>query len=278
MLPAIGYAMREQNRPCADEPTWTGVEIDFQRACRPLRMAPYLAGLNFDYVSVHALDLSIASPDAPLQAYLDALVAVAEENGAQAITDHLGFSHGEQGGPSVGHVTAPPCTVEALDATCRNIDLIQRHFGDKRFYVENLAHFFVLTGEMPEAEFVQRMLSRTGCGLLLDVTNAYANQVNFGADALEFIQAVMPAASRVQMHLAGGYYDEDFGRYIDSHSQAVPDEVWSLFRAALDLGRGKIDAVFIERDWKFPSEAGWRSELRRVRTIVEQAEAASCLR
>src|SRR3569623_2128695 len=126
MLPAIGYAMREQNRPCADEPTWTGVEFDFQRACHPLRMAPYLAGLNFDYVSVHALDLSIASPDAPLQSYLDALVAVAEENGAQAITDHLGFSHGEQGGPSVGHVTAPPCTVEALDATCRNIDLIQR--------------------------------------------------------------------------------------------------------------------------------------------------------
>jgi hypothetical protein len=30
--------------------------------------------------------------------------------------------------------------------------------------------------------------------------------------------------------------------------------------------------VFVERDQDFPDEAGWRSEIRRVREIAEQVE------
>jgi len=36
------------------------------------------------------------------------------------------------------------------------------------------------------------------------------------------------------------------------------------------LGRGKVDAVFIERDQNFPDETGWRSEVREVRRIAEE--------
>ncbi len=270
MLPAIGYAMRNENRPCADDPAWTGVEIDFQRADHPLRTEPFLKGLDFEYVSVHTLELSVSSPARPDAKYLDALVVVAQENGARAITDHLGFTHGAKGGAGVGHVMAPPLTLAALDATCRNIDLIQRRFGEFRFYAENLAHFFAWKGDLDEADFMIRVLQRTGCGLLLDVTNAYANERNFGGDARAFIQAVVPAASRVQMHLAGGYFDERWGRYVDSHSEPIPPEVWELYQEALALGGGKVDAVFIERDWKFPSEAGWRNEVHRARSLAEQ--------
>jgi uncharacterized protein len=276
MLPAIGYALRDENRPYVDDPAWTGIEIDFQRASHPLRTDPCLAGLRFDYVSVHALELSVCSPQPPNPRYLDALVEVAEENGAVAITDHLGFTHAQPGGASVGHVMTPPLTEEALDATCRNIDHIQRRFGHRRLFIENLAHFFLLPGTMDEAEFLSRMLRRTGCGLLLDVTNAFANQWNFKTDAAEFIRAVLPAAERVQMHLAGGYYDEHFGRYIDSHSEPVPQEVWDLYTLALGLARGKIDAVFIERDWRFPSETAWRSELHRARDLAQIVESRPC--
>lgn len=276
MLPAIGYALRDENRPYVNDPAWTGIEIDFQRASHPLRTEPCLAGLHFDYVSVHALELSVCSPEPPQPRYLDALVEIADENGAAAITDHLGFTHAQRGGAGIGHVSTPPLSREALDATCRNIDRIQRRFGHRKLFIENLAHFFLLPGTLHEAEFIRRMLERTGCGLLLDVTNAYANQWNFGTDAAEFIQAVVAAAERVQMHLAGGYYDERFGRYIDSHSEPVPQEVWDLYRLALKLAGGKIDAVFIERDWKFPSEAGWRSEVHRAGELAALSEHQPC--
>ena len=113
---------------------------------------------------------------------------------------------------------------------------------------------------------------RTGCGWLLDVTNVYANGRNFGYDPYEFIANVLPIAERVQMHLAGGYWDSRSEFYIDSHSHPIPDEVWNLYRHALSLSRGKVDAVFIERDQEFPDEAGWRAEVRLARSIAEETQ------
>jgi len=272
MLPAIGYGLRPDNRSVIDEPAWTGVEINFQEASNPLRPVPYLHGSSFAYASLHTLDLSVASPEPPSRSYLDALVAVAQENGAVAITDHLGFNHGEPGGNSVGHVTAPGWTPAALDATCRNIDFIQRRFGGLLFYLENLAHFFVFRGTMSEADFLGRVLEKTGCGLLLDVTNVHANAMNFGHDPRAFIDEVIGRASRVQMHLAGGFVESRTQRYIDSHSEPIPEAVWDLYRHALTVGRGKVDAVFIERDWNAPDEMGWRREIRRVRQVALEVE------
>jgi uncharacterized protein (UPF0276 family) len=123
---------------------------------------------------------------------------------------------------------------------------------------------------MSEQEFLARVLERTGCGWLLDVTNVYANARNFGYDARAFIREVMPLAPCVEMHLAGGYYHEAWNLYIDSHSEPIPDDVFELYRFALDVGRGKVQSVFVERDANFPDEAGWRGEIRKVRQIAEE--------
>ena len=248
MLPAIGHALREQNRYVLDEPSINAVEITFERADEPLRVERYLDDLEFDYASVHALKLSVGSADPPHQDYLEALRAIAQENGADSISDHLGFTRDGAEGVELGNFAPVPLNQDALDATCRNIDLIQDYFDPLHFYIENIAYLFQLDGTMSEAEFLSRVLRRTGCGWLLDVTNVYANARNFGFDGHEFISEVMPAADRVQIHLAGGYYDEKARMYIDSQSHAIPEPVWDLYRFALNEAGGKVDAVFIERD------------------------------
>lgn len=277
MLPGIGYAIREQNRPILDDPALNAVEITFERADDPLRVTRYVGDMDFDYVSVHALKLSVASPTPPGRNYLDALKGIARENGAVSVSDHLGFTRDGHNGVEMGHFAPPPFTSAALDATCRNVDIIQRFFGDLHFYLENIAYLFQFQGTMTEADFLGNVLQKTGCGWLLDVTNVYANGRNFGYDPYEFIVQVMPVPRRVQIHLAGGYYDEKAEMYIDSHSQPVPDAVWDLYRFALEQGRGKIDAVFIERDQDFPSESGWRGEVRQTRQIAEEVECVPCL-
>jgi uncharacterized protein len=274
MLPAIGYAIREQNRPILDDPAIDAAEITFERANDPLRVERYIREQEFEHVSVHALKLSVASPEPPNRAYMDALKAIAWENGAESISDHLGFTRDGDRGVEMGHFAPPPYTEAALACTCRNITLIQKYFCGLRFYVENIAYLFRFEGTMSEAEFLSRVLGETGCGWVLDVTNVYANARNFGFDAREFIAEVMPWAERVQMHLAGGFYDEKAGMYIDSHSHPIPDPVWDLYRYSLELGQGKVDAVFIERDQNFPDEQGWRQEVRRVRQIAEEVELA----
>ncbi len=129
MIPAIGYAIREQNRYVLDDPAINAAEITFERADEPLRVNRYIRDIDFDVVSVHALKLSVASPDPPGLAYLQALKAIAEENGACSISDHLGFTRDSDDGVEIGHFAPPPFTESALDATCRNIDAIQNHFA-----------------------------------------------------------------------------------------------------------------------------------------------------
>lgn len=268
-VPAIGYAVREQNRAILNDPALNAVEITFERADEPLRVERYLGDLDVDYVSVHALKLSVGSPDPPPDQYLETLKSIALENGAASVSDHLGFTRDGRDGIEMGHFSPLPLTTEALDAVCQNIDLVQEYMRPLHFYIENIAYLFRLSGTMSEADFLERVLQRTGCGWLLDVTNVYANARNFGFDAYEYVAQVLPAADRVQMHLAGGFFDEKSGIYVDSHSHPIPDAVWDLYWFSLMQAGDKVDAVFIERDQNFPDETGWRDEVRKVRQIAE---------
>jgi hypothetical protein len=270
VVPHLGYALREENRYILDEPALDAVEITFERADDPLRVERYAGERDFDYVSIHALKLSPGSADPPAERYLAALKAVAQENGAASVSDHLGFTRDDDDGVEMGHFAPVPFTHAALDAVCRNLEVIQRYFSPLHFYLETIAYLFRLPGTMNEAEFLRRLLRRSGSGWLLDVTNVYANATNFGFDAHEFVAEVMPEAQRVQMHLAGGVVDEKSGLYIDSHSHPVPEPVWDLYRHALQLGGEKVEAVFIERDQNFPDETGWREEVRTARRIAEE--------
>jgi uncharacterized protein (UPF0276 family) len=275
MLPAIGYNVRRENRLILDDPAISGIEITFERADDPLRIERFIGDREYDYVGVHALKLSPASPESPRRDYIDALRAIALENGAASISDHLGFTRGTSQGVEMGHFAPPPYTETALDATCRNVDLIQDAFRGLDFYIENIAYPFQFEGTMSEDEFLVRLIRRTGCGWLLDVHNVYANARNHGYHAREFILTVMRAADRVEMHLAGGFLDERTGFYVDSHSEPISEEVWELYRFALQAAGPKVKAAFIERDTNFPDEQGWRNEVRMARQIAVEVFAES---
>lgn len=275
MLPAIGYALREQNRYILDDPAINGVEVTFERADDPLRVDRYIGhDIDFEHVSVHALKLSPGSPDAPHPDYLDALAAIADENGARSVSDHLGFTRDGNGGVEMGHFAPVPMTEAALDNCSRNVESILKRFAPLDFYLENVAYLFRLQGTIREADFITRLIDRTGTGWLLDVTNVYVNAMNFRFDPYEFIEQVLAHAPKAQIHLAGGVFDEKLQMHIDTHSHPIPDPVFDLYQFALLRGHGKITAVFVERDQNFPGEEGWRGEIGRVREIAEAVDAA----
>lgn len=269
---AFGLAVREENRALLENGRVEAAELTFERADDPLRIGPFLATDDLRYVSVHALKLSVASPDPPPDDYVEALAAFAREHGADAVSDHLGFTRGGRSG-EIGHFVPPPFTHDALEAVCRNIERLDGRFGGRPFFLENIAYQFRFDGTMTEAEFLAHVLRTTGCGWLLDVTNVYANAVNFGFDALQFLEAVVPAASRLQVHLAGGHVDPRTGFYVDSHSHAIPEEVWELYRKAADLAEDRLEAVFLEWDQNYPDDSLWLSSLDRARELATMAGA-----
>ena len=77
----------------------------------------------------------------------------------------------------------------------------------------------------------------------------------------------------MQIHLAGGYFDEKLEKYIDSQSHPITQPVFDLYEFALETGQNKVAAVFTERDPLFPDETDWRAEVQSVREIAESAGA-----
>lgn len=77
--------------------------------------------------------------------------------------------------------------------------------------------------DLTEPEFMNRLHARTGCKMLLDLHNLYANTLNLGWSADAYLGALNREIV-LEIHLAGG--DRLKGHHTDSHSQRTPAPVW----------------------------------------------------
>ncbi len=274
MLPAFGYTFREDDRIELESPAFDAAQIPFDLADNPLRTSRYLGDADFEYVSVRSRRLSIAGPDLPGANLLAALGEVVFENGANAISEVVGFSGVVRQGVEIGGVTPPPFTRAALDATCGNVKFLERRFSGCELYVENAAALLQFRGTISEATFLTRVLKRTGCGWLLNVANLYANARNHRFNAMEFLARVTPAAARMQIHVGGGFIESETGLFVPAPRLPIPPEAWSLYREALRLAGGKVRAVFLEHADE-PAETDSRGVLQTARMIAAEIDPAA---
>ncbi len=120
--------------------------------------------------------------------------------------------------------------------------------------------------EMPEWEFIAEMTKRTGCWLVFDVNNVYVSAFNHEYDPYEFIAGI-PADRVVQFHLAG--HEHNMTHIIDTHDALVCDEVWTLYKAALNRF-GPVSTI-IERDDDIPPLSAMLEELGKARALADEA-------
>ncbi|HEX9814740.1 MAG TPA: DUF692 family protein, partial [Myxococcota bacterium] len=118
------------------------------------------------------------------------------------------------------------------------------------------------TSTIFEAEFLSELAERADCGLLLDVNNVHVSAVNLDFDARAYLDAI-PAHRVGQMHLAGF---TDMGTHLfDTHSRPVSDEVWDLYRYALEQ-IGPVSSM-VEWDDDIPLWANLVEEVDRARQM-----------
>jgi uncharacterized protein (UPF0276 family) len=95
---------------------------------------------------------------------------------------------------------------------------------DRPILLENGTIFSAIPeAEMTEPLFFNRLNAETGCGMILDLHNLYANTLNLGVSAADYLSELNPAIVR-EIHLAGGDWLK--GHYTDSHSRRTPPPVW----------------------------------------------------
>ncbi len=182
-------------------------------------------------IALHGVGLSIGSPEAIPQKYLQDLKTLANRIDPFLISDHLCFtSHGRHN----SHDLLPiPYTKELLGRVSDRLKHLQDVLG-RRFMLENpSAYVAYAKNDMSEQEFLASLVENSGCGILLDLNNLYVNQMNLGTDPIDYLRTI-PSAAVGQIHLAGHSIEEtDLGTVrIDTHDHDVREEVWSLYQIA----------------------------------------------
>lgn len=178
------------------------------------------------------MGLSIGSTDALSSGYLDRLADLIDEFEPMLVSDHLCWN--SVGGIYANDLLPLPCTEEALELVVERVERVQQRLR-RTLLLENPSSYLrYVESTIPESEFLAEVSRRSGCGVLLDLNNVVVTTHNHGGDAQQYLASLPPPAVR-QFHLAGHvrrrYDDGDI--LIDTHSRAVGDHVWALYRAAL---------------------------------------------
>ncbi len=236
----------------------------------------YLAKIRSHYpLSIHGVGLSIGAEVGLDEAHLDRLAALIKRYEPQSFSEHLAWS--SHGGVFLNDLLPLPYHAETLHRVCAHIDRVQERL-QRRMLLENPATYVEFADStFGEADFIGELVRRTGCGLLLDVSNVHVSCVNHGRDPQAFITA-LPLAATGQIHLAGFARDVDAAGdplLIDSHGAAVADEVWRLYRFALEM-LGPVPTL-IERDNDVPAFPVLLAEARKAEAMLTTLAEAGAL-
>ena len=204
----------------------------------------------------HGLSLSVGSP-APLdEDFVREVGQFLDTHGIRYYTEHLSYCSDD------GHLydlMPIPFTEAAADYVAERIARVQDILG-RRIGVENVSYYAAPGQEMREIEFINHVLEKADCDLLLDVNNIVVNSINHRYDAEEFLKA-LPRERVVYFHVAGHFVEAEDLR-VDTHGSDVSDPVWKL----LDTAYAHFGPVptLLERDFNIPPLPELLTEVDRI--------------
>ena len=253
MVPTAGLGFKPEHfvqaRSCPAAGLWFEVHAENYMIAGGPRLAMLEALRSRHPLSIHGVGLSLAADADPDPEALAALKTVVERFRPFVVSEHLAWS--SWNGAHFPDLLPFPRTRESLLRLVRNVDITQQAVG-RRILIENPSAYLPMAHELSEAEFLTELARRTGCGLLVDVNNAYVSACNLGGDAAAYLTA-LPAEAIGEIHLAGHSRDAglpDSGLLIDTHAAPVCDAVWQLYSSL--LSRIGPRPTLIERDDQLP--------------------------
>ena len=219
-------------------------------------------------LSIHGVGLSIGG-DGPLdQHHVERIAALLERYQPDSFSEHLAWS--SHGGNHFNDLLPVVYDESSLRRVCEHVDQLQSRFG-RQILIENPATYVQFdASSIPEAQFLASMVERTGCGLLLDVNNAYVNCNNHGRDMANYL-AELPLHAAGQVHLSGHLLDCDSvgaPLLIDNHGSEVAPEVWSWYAYALER-TGPLPTL-IEWDNDVPGYNLLRDQVMRAQALLDK--------
>ncbi len=222
-------------------------------------------------VALHGVSLSLAGSE-PLDAqHLRRLRRLVDEVKPVRLSEHLAWSR--LGNRYVPDLLPVPRTGALLERMAAHVDRVQQLLG-MRLALENPSHYLTLDGhDFSEPEFLNELVHRTACALLVDVNNLHVSAVNTGQAVSDWL-AEIDVDAITEIHLAGHSEDPKLGAalLIDSHDRSVADEVLALY-AALCQRIGPRPTL-IEWDGAVPDFSTLLRERERVQAVLPHLSLA----
>ncbi|MEJ7137034.1 DUF692 domain-containing protein [Amphibiibacter pelophylacis] len=223
-------------------------------------------------LSIHGVGLSIGAEAGLSKDHLQRLRALLDRYQPASFSEHLAWSTHDDA--FLNDLLPVPYTAQTLERVCSHVDQVQSTLG-RRMLLENPATYVEFAASTwNEADFMAEVIRRTGCGLLLDVNNAYISCVNHGRNIPAYM-AALPLAAVGEIHLAGYFPEQDsLGQtlLIDSHGAPVAEAVWSLYaRVIEEIGP---QPTLIEWDNDVPDWSVLYSEAQRAQSIMDELTVA----
>jgi uncharacterized protein (UPF0276 family) len=212
-------------------------------------------------IAVHGVSLSIGSPDPINLNYLAALKKLIQRIDPFLVSDHFCWTGANA--ENVHDLLPIPLDRMNLNRVIDKVNQVQ-DFLQKAILLENAsAYVNYQDSVIAEWDFINEVLAKTGCGLLLDINNVQVTCSNFEIDPRKYIDQ-MPLDKVGQVHLAGY---TDMGNYLfDTHAEPVHDAVWDLYR------------YFLAKKNDIPVMIEWDQDIPEFPVLVAELEKAVQIR
>lgn len=223
-------------------------------------------------VSLHGVSMSLAGPQPPDPDHLRRFADLVRRVQPAQVSEHLAWS---RLGPRYEPDLLPFIrNTQALQQVVAHVQQVQNAIG-RPLAVENPSHYLALQGHTwDEVDFLAELVRRSGCQLLVDVSNVRLSAHNLGFAPTLWLDR-LPAAAVVEVHLAGHSVDPNLGDtlWIDSHDTPVHADTWALYRRL--IARIGPRPTLIEWDGQVPAFDRLLAEAQVAHELLMPARAAA---
>lgn len=230
----------------------------------------YLTAIRERYpLSLHGVGLSIGAAKPLDKDHLRRLKALDDRYQPGLFSEHLAWSSHDT--VFLGDLLPVPYNAETLARVAEHIDQVQETVG-RRMLLENPSTYVAFEqSTMSEIDFLDEVVRRTGCGLLLDVNNIHVSATNHQYDPIAYLEA-FPVEHVGEIHLAGYAPETDdhgFPLLIDAHDRPIDPVVLRLYERAIAL-TGPLPTL-VEWDNAVPEWPALEAEANRVEAVLSQS-------
>lgn len=190
----------------------------------------YLLAIKQNYpITMHGIGMSIGSADGVSLEYLQELKKLIDTISPAWVSDHLSWSN--YSNKFTNELLPLPFTQETVEVVSDNIKFAQDYLGLQLIFENPSSYLRYSVDEMSEWEFINKIVDKSECKILLDINNIYVNSYNHTFNPKEFIDNISKDIVK-EFHLSGHL---NKGTHLfDDHGSEVCDEVWELYKYALN--------------------------------------------